>query len=174
MLGAAMYANIVRRHLHPFLEVGQQGHDAGSGSDGGSGDVGHVILVGRGRVGAVVAGSKRYASSSWGRSGSCSGSRGAHRVALGLLLGMAAGGLFLAVVVERHSAGDGLAWQWACSDVCGLLDRSLLRRGGRVVLGSARHVGGGDGGERGSVAIMQVGRVCLGATDHQPSQPLGT
>jgi hypothetical protein len=66
--------------------------------------------------------------------------RGAHRVALGFLLCMAADGLFLSVVVERH------------------LDGCLLRRGGRVVLGRARHGGLGCG------ACDGPGRsvVCLG------------
>jgi hypothetical protein len=136
-VGAAVYAYVVRGHLHPFLEVGQQGHDAAvSRRDGVASDVWHVVLVLRGRLGAVMVGAMQRASSS--RRGSSR--RGAHRVALGFLLCMAADGLFLSVVVERH------------------LDGCLLRRDGRVVLGRARHGGLGCG------ACDGPGRsvVCLG------------
>ena len=104
-----MYAYIVRRHLHPFLEVGQQRHDAGPRGDSGPGDVGHVVLILRRRARTVVACGQRHAPASGSRSRRRSRSRGAHRVALGLLLRMAAGSLFLAVVVERHSGGNVLA-----------------------------------------------------------------
>lgn len=99
------HAYVVRRHLHPFLEVGQQGHNAGARCDSSASNIGHVVAILRRGVWRVVGGGKRHAAAS----GSRSRSRGAHRVALGLLVRMAAGSLFLAVVVERHSASDGLA-----------------------------------------------------------------
>jgi hypothetical protein len=57
------------------------------------------------------------------------------------LLCMAADGLFLSVVVERHSARDLLALQCVCTERASLLDGRLLRRGGRVILGRSRHGG---------------------------------
>jgi hypothetical protein len=109
-------------------------------------------LVLRRGVGAIVAGGMRYASSS----GCGSSSRGAHRVALGFLLRMAADGLLLSVIVERHPGWKWLALRCASTDLFGLLDGCLLRRGGGIVLGSARHGGLAD-----CVCVFVMERCCL-------------
>jgi hypothetical protein len=100
-----MISYVVCGHLHPFLEIGQQRHDALPRRDGGSGNIGHVMVLLRRRVWAVLPGCERYALSTGRRGG---GSKG---IALGFLLCMAAGGFLLAVVVEGYSArckqGDG-------------------------------------------------------------------
>ena len=88
-------SHIVRRHLHPLLKVGEQRHDALHGGNGGTGHIGHVDIL-RGRVGTVLPRGE-------GNAAAARRPRGAKRVALLFVERMAAVGLFLAVVVERHS-----------------------------------------------------------------------
>lgn len=121
-------AYIVGRQLHPLLEVGHQRHDAPHGRHGGACNIRHVLILRR-RMWAILAASERYAPPA--RRG-----RGAHRVALGFVEGMAAVRFLLLIVVERHSLH---CQRCKLISVAFLPDGCLLRRGRDAVLRRARH-----------------------------------